>query len=165
MTKFQSIASAVLVTLGILALCIVSFIFGHDAGRRSLPAPSETRTDTLWRTDTHFVERPVERWVTVEKPVYIAVTDTQIVRITDSVFVVLQREIKGYSGDEWQAQVSGIDPALDWIRVYPKTAVVTNTETMRRKWSFGVTAGPGLLYDGMGLHGGIGIVAGLQYNF
>lgn len=48
--------------------------------------------------------------------------------------------------------------------LFPKTAYITNTKVVRKRWSLGVSAGPGVLYDGQ-IHGGVGIVAGLQYNF
>lgn len=156
-----------LVGVAIVAIGIVTFQIGRAGGYQkgyddalSLPV----RSDTVWRTDTHFVDRPVEVWRTLEKPVYFAVHDTQIVRTTDSVFVTLQRERRGYSGEDYEAVVSGVDPLLESIKVFPKTAYIQNTITTRKRWSFGITAGPGVLYDGS-LHGGVGVVAGLQYNF
>ena len=59
---------------------------------------------------------------------------------------------------------SGIDPALDWLKINQQTAYITNTVVDKRKWTFGITAGPGVIWDGS-FHGGIGIVAGLQYRF
>ena len=122
------------------------------------------KSDTIWRTDTHFVEKPIEVWKTKEKLVYIAVHDTQIVHTTDSVFVALEREKKGYAGEDYEAVVSGIDPMLESIKVFPKTAYITNTVTTRKKWSAGITVGPGVFYNGK-VQGGVGVVAGLQYNF
>ena len=66
--------------------------------------------------------------------------------------------------ENYSAQVSGVDPTLDWININQKTAYIQNTITTRKKWSFGISVGPGVLYDGS-IHGGIGAVAGLQYNF
>ena len=156
-----------LVGVAFVALCIVTFQIGKARGYSSgyedaLSLP--VKSDTVWRTDTHFIDRPVEVWRTIEKPVYFAVHDTQIVRTTDSVFVALERQRRGYSGGDYEAVVSGVDPILESIKVFPKTAYVQNTIAVRKRWSFGISVGPGVLYDGS-IHGGIGAVAGLQYNF
>ena len=155
------------VGVALIACGIVTFQIGKARGYSSgyeaaLSLP--VRSDTVWRTDTHFVDHPVEVWRTIEKPVYFAVHDTQIVRTTDSVFVALERQRRGYSGENYEAVVSGVDPLLESIKVFPKTAYIQNTITTRKKWSFGISVGPGVLYDGS-IHGGIGAVAGLQYNF
>ena len=60
--------------------------------------------------------------------------------------------------------VSGIYPKLEEISVYPKTTVITDTKVVRKRWGLGVTVGPGVMYNGK-IHGGVGIVAGLQYQF
>lgn len=154
---------ALLFLLSILACCAVSYLIGVRRGYES-GKDHPAQADTCWVVDTHFIDRPVEVWRTLEKPVYFAVHDTQIVRTTDSVFVALQRERRGYSGEDYEAVVSGVDPLLESIKVFQKTAYITNTVRTRSKWSIGITAGPGVLYDGS-IHGGVGIVAGLQYNF
>lgn len=164
MTTGQKQLATIIFGALLLVLLTCTWFWGYDRGRKSVKCPVIEKTDTIWRTDTHFVDRPVEVWRTVEKPVYFAVHDTQIVRTTDSVFVALQRERRGYSGEDYEAVVSGVDPLLESIKVFPKTAYIQNTITTRKRWSFGITAGPGVLYDGS-VHGGVGIVAGIQYNF
>lgn len=158
-----------LVGVALIAIGIVTFQIGrgigYDHGFADGIVAIPARTDTVWRTDTHFVDRPVEVWKTKEKLVYIPVVDTQIVHTTDSVYVALQREKRGYSGDDYEAVVSGVDPMLESIKVFPKTAYITNTVTTRKKWSAGITAGPGVFWNGEKIHGGVGVVAGLQYNF
>ncbi len=153
--------------VALVACMLVTFLIGRERGYAkgyddgvNLPV----KADTVWRTDTHFVDRPVEVWREREKLVYLPVVDTQIVHRTDSVFVVLERESRGYSGEDYEAQVSGIEPQLDWIKVFPKTAYIKETKMIKRRWTFGVTAGPGVVWNGQ-IHGGVGIVAGLQYNF
>lgn len=160
-----------LVGVALVACMLVTFQIGRGRGYSAgyddalrLPAKS----DTVWRTDTHFVDRPVEVWRTVEKPVYFAVHDTQVVRTTDSVFVALERQRRGYSGEDYEAVVSGVDPRLESIKVFPKTAYIQNTITTRKRWSFGITAGPGVFWTtgaAADIAFGMGIVAGLQYNF
>lgn len=156
-----------LVGAGIVASCVVFFAIGRARGyadgyRSGLEEPRQA--DTVWRTDTHFVDRPVEKWREREKLVYFPVHDTSLVVIRDTAYIALERERRGYSGSEYEAVVSGIDPLLESIKVFPKTAYITNTVVKRQHWGFGVSAGPGVLYDGK-IHGGVGIVAGLQYQF
>lgn len=157
-----------LVGVALIAIGIVTYQIGRGIGydkgfAEALNQPH--KADTVWKTDTHFVDRPVEVWRTLEKPVYFAVHDTQIVRTTDSVFVALERTRKGYSGDEYEAVVSGVDPALESIKVFPRTAYIQNTITTRKRWSIGVSAGPGVFWDGKAVKPGAGAVLGVQYNF
>lgn len=156
---------AALVGIGIAACMLVTFLIGRERGYSlgysdALNEPH--KADTVWQTDTHYVDKPVEKWKIKEKLVYVKVDS--LVTVHDTTYVALEREIKGYSGEDYQAQVSGIEPSLDWIKVFPKTAYITNTVVEKRRWSWGVTAGPGVLWDGS-FHGGVCIVAGLQYTF
>ena len=160
----------------VLLMCVVSFLAGrikgenigrergyaegYDAGFLA-PHPG----DTTSRVDTLYIDRPVvvEKWKEIDRPVYIAVHDTTT--INDTTFVVLPREVKQYADSTYRAQVSGVQPALDWIEVFQRTTTITQyIDHPAPRWSFGVTAGPGIVYDGK-IHGGIGIVAGLQYRF
>ncbi len=160
--------------LAVLLVCVVSYFAGRVKGRRigrevgysegfaagwAAPHPADTAT----RTDTVFIDRPVEvvRWR--DRVEYLAVTDT--VRVADSVFVEVPIEVRQYADSTYRAQVSGWHPSLDWIEVYSRTQTITSTIVREApRWSLGVTAGPGLLYDG-NLHAGVGIVAGVQFRF
>lgn len=159
---------AVLLGAGIVASWIAFYQIGRSGGYRAGlvdGACAVARADTIWRVDTHFIDRPVEVWREREKVVYLAVHDTQIVHTTDSVFVALERETREYSGDEYQARVSGVDPRLEWVKVFPRTMEITNTKVVRKRWGFGVTAGPGVFWDGQGIKPGAGVAAGFTYNF
>lgn len=121
--------------------------------------------DTIYRVDSFIIDRPVEviKWKEKDRPVYIAVHDTTT--INDTTFVVLPREVKVYADSAYKAHVSGVEPSLDWIEVYQRTQVITERVVKDApRWSFGITAGPGVLYDGE-VRAGIGIVAGVQYRF
>ena len=160
--------------LAVLCVCVVSYFAGRVKGRRigyevgwsegfaagwAAPHPADTAT----RTDTVFIDRPVEvvRWR--DRVEYLAVTDT--IRVADSVFVAVPIEVKQYADSTYRAQVSGWHPSLDWIEVYARTQTITSTIVKEApRWSLGVTAGPGLLYDG-NLHSGVGFFAGVQFCF
>lgn len=163
--------------LAVLLVCLASYFAGRVKGRRiglekGWAAGYEAGyaavhpSDTLVRVDTLLIDRPVPVYTEVEKPVYLAVTDTMLVSIHDTTFVALQRTAKGYSGEDYAAQVSGVEPALDWIKVYPKTITITEWAEPPQpgRWTFGVAAGPGIVWNGK-VHGGVGIVAGVQYRF
>ena len=113
--------------------CIIVFIVGAAAGMllpRLCPflrpdAEVVTRTDTLTVRDTIREKYPVYVDRTVTDTMLVAVTDTVMVR--DTVYMVLDRELRWYHGDSYDAWVSGYRPALDSIRVYPETKYVTRT--------------------------------------
>lgn len=138
---------------------------GYDKGFAEGIVAIPPRTDTMWREKPVYIEKPVEvvKWKEKEKPVYIPVTDT--IHHHDTTFLALPREFKQYKEETFEAQVSGIDPSLDWINVNQKTAYIQNTITTRKRWSVGFSAGPGLFWDGREIKPGAGIVAGVQYNF
>lgn len=154
--------------IGLAALLALGCWLSYELGRKRAKSGQEgavtVRVDTLVVRDTLTLTEVKETTRYRDREVYVPVTDT--LRLHDTLYVALDREVAVYQGDDYRAVVSGVRPALDTISVYPRTVYITTTQTMteRRRWSFGVTAGPGLLYDGK-LHGGMGIVAGLQYSF
>ena len=82
--------------------------------------------DTTVVVDTHIVEKPVPVRVTVTDTMYVVVTDT--VRINDTLYVGLPLERKEYRRDEFYAVVSGYNPMLIHMEVYPKTVYVTEKQ-------------------------------------
>ena len=111
--------------------CIIVFIIGAAAGMllpRLCPfmrpqAEVITRTDTLTIRDTIRETRPVYVTNTETDTMLIAVTDT--VMVSDTIYLVLDREQRHYRGNGYDAWVSGYRPALDSIQVYPETRYVT----------------------------------------
>lgn len=148
---------------GLILLAAVSFDFGYKYGKKAAILPVETRADTLVVRDTIREILPVYKDRTITRTEWVQVSDT--IHHHDTLFVALDFERKVYESEDYRAVVEGYRPVLSEIAVYPKTTYITTKETEIRRWSAGITIGPGILYDGIGLHGGIGIVAGLQYNF
>ena len=155
----------VLQWIGVVALVAACLTLGFFVGRGAKPPHPAVQTDTLIVRDT----------IRESFPVYVdrVVTRTELVPVTDTLyrhdtlFVALEIERRTYEGEDYRAEVSGWHPSLDWIEVYPTTTYITKEVQVPgppARWSFGVTAGPGILWDGK-IHGGIGIVAGLQYRF
>lgn len=145
-----------------------AFHVGRQAGKRAPQPAVNAKADTLVVRDTLRVVGPVYVTARVERPQLFPVTDT--VRIQDTLFVALQREVREYPGEDYRAQVSGVDPSLDWIEVYPRTVTVTQSVQVPgpqrwRRVGFGMAAGPGVFWDGSAVKPGAGIVAGVRINF
>ena len=155
----------VLQWIGVVALVAACLILGFFVGRGAKTQPPVVQTDTLVVRDTIREAFPVYVDREVVRTELVPVTDTLYRH--DTLFVALEIERRTYEGEDYRAEVSGWHPSLDWIEVYPTTTYITKEVQVPgppARWSLGVTAGPGILYDGK-LHGGIGIVAGLQYRF
>ena len=138
------------------SLLLLNFCSRH---REDTGAPSDTififHTDTSYIRDTVFVYYP--------RPVSVLVSDTLIVRDT-----VLLKEHKFYKDSLYEAWVSGYEPSLDSICVFPVTKTITNTITntvietkeVKKKTPFGIGIQAGYGYP-HGAYVGIGI----SYNF
>lgn len=165
--------ASIFFVLAVLLVCLASYIAGRVKGQEigrergyeagyadgyAAPHPA----DTVVVRDTIREDRPVP----VER--LVVRTDTLLVveRQTDTLLVPVPIERRTYQGDDYKAQVSGWHPSLDWIEVYPRTIYITpETPAPRRQhWGLGVTAGPGVIWNGK-IHGGLGIAAGLTYTF
>lgn len=158
----------------VLIMCMGSYIAGRVKGREigwnrgytegyaagyATPHPA----DTLIVTDTLLVERPVPVVSEKIRTEFVAVHDT--LRVRDTLYMAVPIEAKVYADSTYRAQVSGWQPSLDWIEVYQRTQTITQyIDRPAPRWSFGVTAGPGVVWDG-GFHCGLGIVAGISYRF
>lgn len=138
------------------SLLLFKFCSRH---REDTCAPSDTififNTDTSYIRDTVFIYYP--------RPVSVLVSDTLIVRDT-----VLLKEHKFYKDSLYEAWVSGYEPSLDSICVFPVTKTITNTITntvietkeVKKKTPFGIGIQAGYGYP-HGAYVGIGI----SYNF
>lgn len=82
--------------------------------------------------------------------------------------IYLEREQRVYEDKEYKAFVSGFQPRLDSIYVYPKTIYETKVSTRKewRRFTYGVQVGAGVVipFNSVPSFGGyIGI--GVGYNF
>lgn len=138
MTTEQKQLTAIIFGAILLVLLTCSWFWGYRKGYDvALNLPHQP--DTVWRTETRYIEKPVEvvKWKDREKPVYVPVNKDSLVYVHDTTFMPLPREYKQYSEEEYEAVVSGIDPALDWIKINQKTAYITNTvdKPVPYKWT------------------------------
>lgn len=126
------------------ALLVGVWLIGYIIGRNHIPeATKKVQIDTLVKHDTIRLESPVEtRRIKTTDTLILPITDT--LRVHDTVYLVLNRQIKEYRDSLFYARVSGYDPKLDFIEVYPKTMVISKTETTTLNpspWRYGVTVG------------------------
>lgn len=146
MTAMNRLIIAVAALLAVLLL-----LSGYFLGRRTACTPEPeciVQVDTLRIRDTVLVDKPVPVEVRVVDTMLVAVTDT--LRLSDTVYLRLPREIKQYEDSLYRAQVSGFRPSLDWIEVYPQTVYLTKivkTQDVKR-WGIGVQAGYGAYASG-----------------
>lgn len=137
MGKIKSILVAAALLVGV-------WLIGYIIGRNHIPSTVEkVQIDTLVRHDTIRIESPLEiRRIKTTDTLILPITDT--LRVRDTVYSVLNRQIKEYRDSLFYARVSGYDPKLDFIEVYPKTTVISKTETTTQNpspWRYGVTVG------------------------
>lgn len=144
----------------------VGLILGHRVCRKPPESQVITKVDTCVVYDTIVRERPVFRYSYIHDTIRTYFTTIE----HDTVLVDVPIERKVYAEDSlYYASVSGWHPSLDTLVVYPKETTITITNTIKTpapKFSFGVTAGPSVLFLPSGeVKGGLGVTAGLQYRF
>lgn len=81
------------------------------------------RRDTVIFRDTIRTEKPIEKHVAVTDTLYLPIRDT--ITLRDTTYIMLEKLSKTYSDSTYTLQVSGYQPTLDWIEVYPTRVVVT----------------------------------------
>lgn len=152
-------------------MLILGFVIGILCRSKSIERVVDIQRDTTFVIDTHFIEKPVlvERFI--KDTLFVAVRDT--IRQNDTLYLSLPRETKIYAEKDYYAEVSGYEPSLDYLEVYPTTKFVKETETVthRNALTFGIE--PSYLntlsipiyleYERM-LHKNIGIYGQINYD-
>lgn len=142
-----------------IALCIISFISGYDYASKHC-TNVVTRADTIIKRDT-VTAVPDTIYKTIElgeKIVKVAVRGDTLYRI-DTVAVSLPFVQKQYKDSSYSAWVSGYEPSLDSIKIFPKTTIIRESKVEKqkdRRW--GVYGGVGIgVSDRVTPYVGIGI--------
>lgn len=118
-------------------------------------APADTVK--VERIDTVYIDSPVVKYR------YIKQTDTVTLTYRDTLMIHLPREFAVYADSTYRAVVSGVEPRLDSMRVYPKTTIqyitktVTKTEYKKTRWGLGVQIGGGIVKDKVRPYLGVGV--------
>lgn len=153
-----------LVAALVAAVSVLSWRLGYrTAVAESIETP---KADTLIVRDTVTVEYPVPILTTITDTLLVAYPD--IVIIHDTTFVQLPKERKEYSGKDYRAVVSGYQPSLDLIQVFPETKVVTRTISVpsrkRSHFALSLQAGYGITFQDNRISTLPYIGAGLSYS-
>lgn len=140
----------------VLALCLLCFLAGRHSNRAGGVLVGKNDTLILHDTIRDSIPYPVYETViqTVPEmfPIYIALEgDT----VREPIFVPIRITQKEYLTDDYHAWVSGYNPSLDSIDVFPKTMYITKRQLIRR-WGIGITAGYGIGRNGQSPYIGIG---------
>ena len=133
-----------LTSILLIACCIISFLGGYDYASKHCYNVS-TVTDTIVKRDTiTAIPDTVYRTVALgEKTVKVVVHDTLCK--TDTVTISLPFVQKQYKDSSYSAWISGYEPSLDSIRVFPQTTIIRESKVVRqkdRRW--GVFGGVGI---------------------
>lgn len=128
----------------LIACCIISFLGGYDYASKHCYNVS-TVTDTIVKRDTiTAIPDTVYRTVALgEKTVKVVIHDTLFK--TDTVEIALPYVQKQYKDSSYSAWISGYEPSLDSIKVFPRTVTVHERVTVKeksRRW--GVFGGVGI---------------------
>ena len=130
--------------------CVCGFFIGK--AKYNVPIVESVTRDTVVVVDTAYYDRPIvkdsirTRYVTRYLPIMqpVGITDTLTMWAHDTVAVEVPITSKHYGSDTYDAWVSGFEPSLDSIRVYQRTAYVTEIRTTSKppnKWEFDVVGG------------------------
>lgn len=153
-----------LVAALVATVSVLSWRLGYRAAVAELI--EEPKADTLVVKDTVTVEFPVPILTTITDTILAAYPD--IVIIHDTTFVQLPKERKEYSGKDYHAVVSGFQPSLDLIQVFPETKTITQTISVapqkRSHWSIALQAGYGLTLQNSHITPLPYIGAGISYS-
>lgn len=143
----------------LIACCIIAFLGGYDYASKHCYNIC-TVTDTIIKTDTvTLAPDTVYREVSLgEKVVKVVLHDT-LCKI-DTVEVALPFVQREYRDSDYNAWVSGYEPALDSIRVFPRTVTIHERVMMKekaRRWGVYGGVGIGVSERGFAPYVGVGI--------
>ena len=158
---------AILGGIVVLALMVGSFFFGRATIKDTSIVSTNIERDTIIVRDTIREYYPQEVVRTIVRTERVEVPIIRYDTIREVVEVEIPIEAKEYKSEEYYAIVEGYNPMLKYIEVYPRTAYISTTETIkeRKRWgvSLGVQGGYGFTPKGWQPYAGVGISFG--YNF
>lgn len=116
----------------------------------------EYRQDTLIVRDTITQLKPVP----VTSYIHDSIPVEIIIHEIDTQYVYLPHEYKRYTSNDYDLTISGYQPVLESISVYPEKHFVTTVVTepaKAKRWGLGCQLGYGVSKDGLTPYIGVGI--------
>lgn len=172
----------VLITIGIVILCALSFGFGYYVGYHNSKDKFEEEyntalnnvvRDTITLTDTIIKYKP-EYKTKIEVKEHVD-TIIKTIHDTDTIYSSISLPLveKVYEDKDYRAVLKGIDiapyPSLESIQIYQTTNTIIEEKTIvkRKKWGFNVSAGIGYGYDFVTKQPNpfVGVTFGYGYSF
>ena len=151
---------------------LTAFLFGALASYFAVKGHFQAKLATLTPEVIQVVKRDTLRLNPVLREIHKVTHDTIKIVMNDTIVrrdtIYLEREQRIYEDEDYKAFISGFQPRLDSIYVYPKTIYETKVSTRKewRRFTYGVQAGVGVVMPfssspSFGGYFGIGI----GYNF
>ena len=151
----------------LIASVILNVVQYYDLHNMETKTTIVEKHDTITVCDTLYKESPKPAEVIKTKE-YIKVP-VEVIK-NDTVFVELEKTEKIYKDDSmYECKISGVEPNLDYIKVFPKTTiitdekVITNTITKKPHFNWGIQTGLGYGVINKKLDAYFGF--GAQFNF
>lgn len=142
------------------SLCLLFSLFYSKGDKETKKNDRITRVDTIIKRDTIIIDKPQPIYITKTKVVRdtLKTTDT----IPQFVEVEVPIETKEYKDSSYYCRISGFQPFLEHLEVYPVQTTITKeiTQYKAKKWNCGIQAGFGYgvfnkkpdLYIGIGVN-------------
>ena len=152
---------------------LTAFLFGALASYFAVKGHFQAKLATLTPEAIQVVvKRDTLRLTPILREIHKVTHDTIKIVMNDTIVrrdtVYLEREQRVYEDEEYKAFVSGFQPRLDSIYVYPKTIYETKVSTRKewRQFTYGVQVGVGVVmpFNSSPSFGGY-VGVGIGYNF
>lgn len=152
---------------------LTAFLFGALASYFAVKGHFQAKLATLTPEAIQVVvKRDTLRLKPILREIHKVTHDTIKIVMNDTIVrrdtIYLEREQRVYEDKEYKAFVSGFQPRLDSIYVYPKTIYETKVSTRKewRRFTYGVQVGMGVVMpftSSPSFGGYVGV--GIGYNF
>lgn len=152
---------------------LTAFLFGALASYFAVKGHFQAKLATLTPEVIRVVvKRDTLRLNPVLREIHKVAHDTIKIVMNDTIVrrdtIYLEREQRVYEDEEYKAFVSGFQPRLDSIYVYPKTIYETKVSTRKewRRFTYGLQVGVGVVmpFNSSPSFGGY-VGVGIGYNF
>ena len=142
----------------IIIILIILNLYQYNHNNKIVKINTVEVRDTVVIRDTVKIDKPI--------PIYIK-SEPDTLYINDTTFIELPKETKVYRDSTNEAQISGFQPHLDHIKVFPKITYITTEKTSyienKKHFTHGIQVGVG--WGVIQRKPDIFIGYGFQYNF